>query len=152
MAEPVARKSSGRGVLPILKGRRQARGGTTCADASAVRLPGLFEPALSLSVDKLPAVLDEFAPSVPLSERDGKLGLKLGVNGLVVADNGVDVLVWPASGVGERMDRGGHLAGHRPVARAVPLVGWRPGPLGWSPCGRQRWQRLVNEPLHRDAT
>jgi hypothetical protein len=42
-------------------------------------------------------VLDEFAPSVPLRERDGKLGLKLGVNCLVVADNGVDVLVWPAS-------------------------------------------------------
>jgi len=82
---------------------------------------GLFEPALPLGVDKLPAVLDEFAPSVPLSERDGKLGLKLVVNRLVVTDNGVDVLVRPASGVGERMDRGGHPAGHRPVAPVAKL-------------------------------
>jgi hypothetical protein len=27
-------------------------------------------------------------------------------------------------------------AGRHPVARAGLLVGWRPGPLGWSPCGR----------------
>ena len=45
------------------------------------------------------------------------------------------------------MDRGGHLAGHHPVARAGSLVGWRPGALGWSPCGRQRWQRMVSERL-----
>ena len=50
---------------------------------------GLFEPALPLGVDKPPAVLDEFAPSVPLGERDGELGLKLVVNRLVVPDNGV---------------------------------------------------------------
>jgi len=81
-------------------------------------------------------VFDEFAPSVSLGERDGKLGLKLVVNRLVVPDNGVDVLVWLASGVDERMDRGGHPAGHHPVARAGSLVGWRPGALGWSPCGR----------------
>ena len=87
------------------------------------RGPGLFEPAPPLGVDKLPAVLDEFAPGVPLSERDGKLGLKLVVNRLVVADNGVDVLIRPASGVGERMDRGGHPAGYRPVARAPSWVG-----------------------------
>jgi hypothetical protein len=80
---------------------------------------GLFEPPLPLGVDKLPAVLDEFAPSVPLSERYGKLGLKLVVNRLV-ADNGVEVLVWPASGVGERMDRGGHPAGHLPVLGGLP--------------------------------
>jgi hypothetical protein len=48
-----------------------------------------------------------------------------------VEDNGVDVLAWLASGVGERMDRGGHPAGHRPVARAGSLVGWRPGALGF---------------------
>jgi hypothetical protein len=53
-----------------------------------------------------------------------------------VEDNCVSVLVWLASGVDERMDRGGHPAGHHPVARAGFLVGWRPGPLGWSPCGR----------------
>jgi hypothetical protein len=47
-----------------------------------------------------------------------------------VEDNDVDVLAWLASGVGERMDRGGHPAGHRPVARAGSLVGWRPGALG----------------------
>jgi len=75
-------------------------------------------------------VFDEFAPSVSLGERDGKLGLKLVVNRLVVPDNGVDVLVWLASGVDERMDRGGHPAGHHPVARAGSLAGWRPGALG----------------------
>src|SRR5215831_4868456 len=48
------------------------------------------------------------------------------INRLVVEDNGVGVLVWLASGVGERMDRGWHLAGHRPVARVGSLVGWRP--------------------------
>ena len=91
------------------------------------RGPGLFEQALPLGVDKPPAVFDEFAPSVPLGERDGELGLKLVVNRFVVPDNGVDVLIWLASSVGERMDRGRHSAGHHPVARAGFLVGWRPG-------------------------
>ena len=103
-----------------------------CADASF----GLFEPALVLGVDEPPAVFDEFAPSVALGERDGELGFKLFVNRFVVEDNCVSVLVWLGSGVDERMDRGGHSAGHHPVARAGLLVGWRPGPLGWSPCGR----------------
>jgi hypothetical protein len=79
---------------------------------------GLFEPALPLGVDEPPAVFDEFAPSVALGERDGELGFKLVVNRFVVEDNCVSVLVWLASGVDERMDRGGHSAGHRPVARA----------------------------------
>jgi hypothetical protein len=46
-----------------------------------------------------------------------------------VEDNGVDVPVWLASGVGERMDRGGHLAGHHQVAWAVPglaITMWTP--------------------------
>jgi len=85
---------------------------------------------LPLGVDEPPAVFDEFAPSDSLSARDGELGLKLGVNCLVVEDNGVGVLVWLASGVGERMDRGRHPAGHHPVARAGSLVSWRPGMLG----------------------
>src|SRR6516162_8381094 len=114
-----------------------------CADASF----GLFEPALALGVDEPPAVFDEFAPSVSLGERDGELGLKLVINRLVVPDNGLGVLVWLASGVDERMDGGGHLGGHRPVARAGFLVGWRPRVLGRSPCGRQRWQRMVDERL-----
>ena len=114
-----------------------------CADASF----GLFEPALLLGVDEPPAVFDEFAPSVALGERDGELGFKLVVNRFVVEDNCVSVLVWLASGVDERMDRGGHPAGHRPVARAGSLVGWCAGPLGWSPCGRERWQRMVDERL-----
>ena len=66
-------------------------------------------------------MFDEFAPSVSLSARDGELGLKLGVNRLVVEDNGVGVLVWLASGVGERMDRGRHPAGHHPVKTAKAL-------------------------------
>jgi hypothetical protein len=69
---------------------------------------GLCEPAPPLGGDKPPAVLDEFAPSIPLGARDGELGLKLGVNRLVVEDNSVGALVWLASGAGERMDRGGH--------------------------------------------
>ena len=81
------------------------------------RGPGLFEPALPLGVDEPPAVFDEFALSVPLRERDGELGLKLLVNRLVVEDNGIGVLVWLASGVDERIHRGGHPAGHHPVAR-----------------------------------
>ena len=67
---------------------------------------------LPLRVDEPPALLDEFAPGVSLGARDGELGLKLGVNRLVVEDNGVSVLVWLASGIDERMDRSGHLAGH----------------------------------------
>jgi len=63
-------------------------------------------------------VLNEFAPGVSLGARDGELGLKLGVNCLVVEHNGVGVLVWLASGVGERMDSGGHPAGHRLYRRA----------------------------------
>src|SRR6516225_9136257 len=94
-----------------------------CADASF----GLFEPALALGVDELPAVLDEFAPSVALGEHDGELGFKLVVSRFVEEDNCVSVLVWLASGVDERMDRGGHPAGHHPVAWAGFLVGWRPG-------------------------
>src|SRR6516165_10322155 len=90
-----------------------------CANASF----GLFEPALALGVDEPPAVFDEFAPSISLGERDGELGLKLVINRLVVPDNGLGVLVWLASGVDERMDGGGHLGGHRPVARAGFLVG-----------------------------
>jgi hypothetical protein len=82
------------------------------------RGPGLFEPVLPLGVDEPPAVFDEFAPSVALGERDDELGFKLVVNRFVVEDNCVSVLVWLASGVDERMDRGGHSAGHRPVARA----------------------------------
>jgi hypothetical protein len=81
-----------------------------CADASF----GLFEPALALGVDEPPAVFDEFAPSVALGERDGELGFKLFVNRFVVEDNCVSVLVWLARGVDERMDRGGHPAGHHP--------------------------------------
>jgi len=76
---------------------------------------GLFEPALPLGIDEPPAVLDEFAPRVALGARDGELGLKLGVNRLVAEDNGVGVLFRLASGVGERMDSGGHPAGHHPV-------------------------------------
>ena len=72
------------------------------------RGPGLFEPALPLGVDKLAAAFNEFAQGVSLGARDGELGLKLGVNRLVVEDNGVGVLVWLASDVGERMDRGWH--------------------------------------------
>jgi hypothetical protein len=72
------------------------------------RGPGLFEPALPLGVDKLAAAFNEFAQGVSLGARDGELGLKLGVNCLVVEDNGVGVLAWLASGVGERMDRGWH--------------------------------------------
>ena len=69
-------------------------------------------------------MFDEFALSVPLRERDGELGLKLLVNRLVVEDNGVGVLVWRASGVDERMDRGGHVAGHHPgCSGGIPLVG-----------------------------
>jgi hypothetical protein len=81
-----------------------------CADASF----GLFEPALALGVDEPPAVFDEFAPSVALGERDGELGFKLVINRFVVEDNCVNVLVWLASGVDERMDRSGHPAGHPP--------------------------------------
>jgi hypothetical protein len=73
-----------------------------------------------LGVDKLPASLGEFVPSISLGERNSELGLKLVVNRLVVADNGVDVLVWLASGVGQRMDRGGHPAGHHPVVGRAP--------------------------------
>jgi len=72
-------------------------------------------------------VFDEFAPGVSLGAGDGELGLKLGVNRLVVKDNAVGGLVWLASGVGERMDGGRHPAGHHPVVRAGSLVGWRPG-------------------------
>src|SRR2546427_11088910 len=94
-----------------------------CADASF----GLFEPALALGVAEPPAVFDEFAPSVALGERDDELGFKLVVNRFVVEDNCVSVLVWLASGVDERMDRGGHFAGHRPGSRGgFPLgVGGR---------------------------
>src|SRR5262249_12500474 len=77
------------------------------------------------AVHELPAVLDELAPRVSLGAGDGELGLKLGVNRLVVEGNGVGVLVWLASGVGERMDRGGHQAGHHPVRGRAPN-GWRP--------------------------
>src|SRR5262249_52319185 len=108
---------------------------------------GLFEPALPLGVDEPPAVLDELAPRVSLGAGDGELSLKLGVNRLVVADNGVGVLVWLASGVGERMDRGGHPVGHHPVRGRDPN-GWRPVRVSWwSPCGRQGCQRMVDEPL-----
>src|SRR2546430_16422777 len=79
-----------------------------CADASF----GLFEPAFALGVDEPPAVFDEFAPSVSLSERDGELDFKLVVNRLVVGDNGVGVLVWLASGVDERRDRCGEPPVH----------------------------------------
>jgi len=91
--------------------------------------PGLFEQTLPLGIDEPPAVLDEFAIGVSLSARHGELSLKLGINRLVVEDNGVDVPVWLASGVGERMDRGGHLAGHHQVAWAVPglaITMWTP--------------------------
>jgi hypothetical protein len=99
-----------------------------------------------LGVDKLPASLGEFAPSISLGERNSELGLKLVVNRLVVEDNGVGFLVCLALGVGERRDRGGHPAGHHPVlGRAPSCVGDR-GALGWSPCGTPRWQRMVNEP------
>ena len=74
----------------------------------------LFEPALPLGVDEPPAVFDEFALSVPLRERDGELGLKLGINRLVAEDNGVGVPVWLASGVGDGVDGGGHPAGQPP--------------------------------------
>ena len=91
-----------------------------CADASF----GLFEPALVLGVDEPPAVFDEFAPSVALGERDGELGVKLVVNRFVVEDNCVSVLVWLASGVDERMDRGGHrLVTTRLLGRASSWVG-----------------------------
>ena len=106
------------------------------------RGPGLFEPALPLGVDKPPAVFDEFAPSVPLGESDGELGLKLVVNRLVVPDNGVDVLVWLATGVCERMDRGGHPAGHRPVARGALLIAC--GGRDRSPVGRHRAPNIVD--------
>src|SRR5215813_2846564 len=69
------------------------------------------------------------------------------INRLVVADNGVGVLVWLASGVGERMDRGRHPVGHHPVRGRAPN-GWRPVRVSWwSPCGRQGCQRMVDEPL-----
>ena len=100
-------------------------------------------------VDKPPEMLDEFAPSVPLSERDSKLGLKLLVNRLVLANNGIDVLVWLASGVGENMDRGGHPAAHPGCVGRAP--DWRPAAGGWSPRKRQRWQHRVNEWFVRDA-
>src|SRR6516162_4462565 len=44
-------------------------------------------------------------------------------------------------GVGERMDRGRHLAGHHPV------VGVGDQEARWSPRGRRRCQRMVDEPL-----
>jgi hypothetical protein len=86
------------------------------ADASF----GLFEPALPLGVDEPPAVFDEFAPGVSLSAGDGELGFKLVVNRFVVEDNCVSVLVWLASGVDERMDRGGHPAGHPRCSGGAP--------------------------------
>src|SRR6516225_2334823 len=95
---------------------------TKIEPVAARRDPGLFEPALPLGVDESPALFGEFAPSVPLCERDGELGLKLGVNRLVVAYNRVDVLVWLPSGVDERMDRGGHPASHRPNGRAPSVT------------------------------
>src|SRR5262249_60481060 len=65
------------------------------------------------------------APSVSLRQRDGKLRFKLFVDRLVVEDNDVSILVWLASGVGERMDRSRHPAGHHPVARgALSLLRW----------------------------
>src|SRR5262245_43396784 len=82
-----------------------------------------FEPAAPLGVHKLPAAFDEVAPRISLRQRDGELGLKLIVERLVVADNGVGVFGWLTSGLGERMNRGGHPAGHRPVARAGSFVG-----------------------------
>src|SRR5258708_27457367 len=60
--------------------------------ACAGRARGLFEPALPLGLDKLAASLDEFAPSVPLSEGNGELGFKLVVDVLVVENDGVDVV------------------------------------------------------------
>jgi hypothetical protein len=67
-------------------------------------------------------VLDKFAPGVSLGARDGELGLKLGVNRFVVEHNGVGVLVWLASGVGERME--------------TQASGWSPpGCLGGFPRG-----------------
>src|SRR5215831_5694410 len=114
------------------------RGVTGCARVVTARTrgAGLFEPALPLGVDKPPAVFDEFAPSVSLGQRDGELGLKLVVNRLVVPDNGVDALVWLASSISERMDRGGHPAGHRPCGRA-PYCGDR----GRCPAGHQSDER-----------
>src|SRR5262249_56987409 len=104
-------------------------------------------------VDKPPAAFDESAPSVSLRERDGELGLKLVVNRLVVANNGVDVLVRLASGAGESMDSGGHPAGHRPVARAGSLVGWRPGALGGGHhAGAQKGSGWVTRPDQRELT
>lgn len=100
-----------------------------------------------LGVDKPQAVLDELAQGVSLGARYGELGLKLGVNRLVVEDNGVSVLVWLASSVGERMDTGGHPTGHRSVARAGSCIGDQSGWSRWSPCGRQGCQRMVDEPL-----
>jgi hypothetical protein len=73
-----------------------------------------------LGVDKLPASLGEFAPSISLGERNSELSLKLVVNRLVVEDNGVGFLVWLALGVGERRDRDGHPAGHHPVVGRAP--------------------------------
>ena len=111
------------------------------------RGPGLFEPALPLGVDKPPAVFDEFAPSVSLGERDGELGLKLVVNRLVVPDNGVDVLFGLRVALAREWTEAGiRLVTTRLLGR-VSLVGWRSGALGWSPSGRQRWQRMVDEPL-----
>src|SRR5262249_22422878 len=103
--------------------RKSSANASRHAEATADEAPGLFEAALPLGIDEPPAVLDEFTPGVSLGAGDGELGLKLGVNRLVVEDNGVGVLVWRASGVDERMDRGGHVAGHDPVARAGSLVG-----------------------------
>src|SRR5262249_8161612 len=83
--------------------------------------------------------------------------LKFVVNRLVVPDNGVDVLIWLVSGVGERMDRGGHPAGHHPVARGRSsyrehqsdargdVHGWR-GVNGCSVAGICVWQDLTALP------
>ena len=149
-ARPAGRTVAGRHATGLLlTGRPGSKLGDSATGRArqTARVSVLFEPALPLGVDEPPAVFDKFAPGVSLGARDGQMGLKLGVNRLVVEDDGVGALVWLASGVGERMDRGGHPPSPTRLLGAGSLVRWRPGALWSSPCGRQRWQRMVDEPL-----
>jgi len=102
--------------------------------------------AMSQTIHKSPAAFGEVAPSVSLCPGDGELRFKLFVDGLVVEDNGVGILVWLASGFGEKMDGGGHPAGHHPVAGGAPRSC---GDRDRSPTGRHGAPNMVDGRLNR---